>query len=157
MDPARPQRRLPRALGVILLVLAATRWLVPAPKDQVAWVPPAEAARVATQTGRPLLYDFTAAWCGPCGKMEREVFADPRHAALINARYVPVRVMDRKMEDGKNTPEVAALQSRYAVESFPTLVLARADHSASDRLMGYRSPRYVVRFLQRGLPAKAAR
>jgi thiol:disulfide interchange protein len=153
MEPASPsrtgpQRRLPRALGVILLVLVVGRFLVPTPKDQVTWVPLADAPRLAAEKGRPILYDFTAAWCSPCARMEREVFADPRQAAFINAAYVPVRVVDRDMEDGQNEPAVAALKARHNVQGFPTLIVTGPDGASPTRSLGYRSRWSVIGFLK---------
>jgi uncharacterized protein YyaL (SSP411 family) len=56
--------------------------------------------------------------------MASEVFADARSADVINRMFVPVRVEDVTHEMGQNPPEVAALQSRYKVTAFPTLVIA---------------------------------
>jgi thiol:disulfide interchange protein len=97
-----------------------------------------EAASVQAQaTGLPLLYDFSAAWCGPCQRMQQEVFADQRSAQTLNALFVPVRLVDTQRETGRNDPDVAMLQARYHVDAFPTLVVAPRDGSEPTIIVGY--------------------
>lgn len=127
--------------GVLLLARIATGvWEQrnpPSTEDKVAWRPIALAAEVARAERKPILYDFTAEWCAPCQAMGREVFGDEKSARVIDGMFVPVRVLDRTHEDGANLPEVAALQQRYQVEAFPTLIVAAADGSELGRVEGY--------------------
>ena len=91
--------------------------------DTVHWRALPEGLAETRASGRPILYDFTADWCPPCRRMQREVFSDPRAAAALESRFVPVRVLDRQREEGRNAAWVDSLQSRYRVSSFPTLVV----------------------------------
>ena len=50
------------------------------------------AAREASQSGRPMLVEFTASWCPPCQKMKSVVWTNDRVADEANARFVPVMV-----------------------------------------------------------------
>jgi thioredoxin-related protein len=150
--PAGPQRRWPRALLAVLVVLLGLRVGLPRPQGRVAWVPLADAARVAAETRRPIFYEFTAAWCGPCKRMEREAFADPTLAAFINERFVPVQVVDREKEDGRNAPAVQSLHERFRVEGFPTLVVVLDEGPKGfQRAVGYAAPYRVSGFLERVL------
>src|SRR2546426_499559 len=78
-------------------------------------------------SGRLVLYDFSAAWCGPCRQMAAEVFADETSARKLGAMFVPVHVVDRAREDGRNQPDVQALEDRFRIEAFPTLVVYAPD------------------------------
>ncbi len=105
--------------------------------DRVHWRPIASARTEALASGKPILYDFTADWCPPCRAMQRELFSDPEAAARIDSAFVPVRVLDRQREEGRNTTEVMVLQAQYHVEAFPTLVVVSPEGGAPVTIEGY--------------------
>ena len=109
---------------------------------------PENAVSAARDAGRPILYDFTAAWCGPCHRLDSEGWSDAQVAALVNRSYLAARVIDREREDGKNSPAIAELERRYSVNAFPTLVVAAADGRLIARLQGYAGREQLLRFLQ---------
>lgn len=117
--------------------------------ELVSWLSIAEGERRAQQEPRPALYDFTADWCPPCRLMKREVFADRSAATMITGMYVPVRVLDRAREDGRNSPEVAALQARFRVKAFPTLVVVPAGGGEPLMLEGYPGRAQTIQWLSR--------
>jgi len=105
--------------------------------DRVHWRALEAGLAEARTTGKPILYDFTADWCPPCRLIQREIFADPHAAAELNRRFVPVRVLDRMREEGRNAGWVDSLQTRFHVSAFPTLVIVRADGGTPVRIEGY--------------------
>ena len=138
-----------RALPVWLVIVAAllivarvvsSRYPAKSDVDLVHWTPIQEARAVAQRTHRPILYEYSAEWCGPCHALQRDVFMDPAFAAKINSRFVAVKVVDTQREQGHNTPEVQILMDRYGVNAFPTIVIAAADGSVRGRVVGYGGP-----------------
>jgi thiol:disulfide interchange protein len=156
--PARsgPQSKFPRIL--LWLVLAAflfrlvTVLLDRQKKDGgeglVRWQPHESAVAAAVSAGKPVLYDFTAAWCGPCHRLDAEGWGDPEIAALVNRSFLPARVVDRDREDGKNTPAIEELERRYSVNAFPTLVVAAPDGRLIAKMQGYGGREKLRDFLQ---------
>jgi thiol:disulfide interchange protein DsbD len=116
---------------------------------QIQWRDRASAAAEAARLGKPLLYDFTAAWCAPCKLLDRD-WEDGGVAERVNAAFVPVRVVDRIREDGRNAPDIAELQRLYEVSAFPTLVVASPDGRLLAKHEGYRNREALMSFLNGG-------
>jgi len=93
-----------------------------------------------------ILYDFTAGWCHFCKILEAEVFEIKPVAQFINQYFIPITVMDRVQEDGKNSQEVADLQSKYSIRGFPTLVV-RYLNDQYKKQVGYPNADVTVQFL----------
>ena len=149
----RSQRSVPVALFVIAAALLIARFTYAPSKershDLISWVSPQAAASVASSTGKPILYDFTADWCRPCHLLDAEVFGDERLAAEIGERFVCVRITDRKQEEGRNAAYVDELQGRYAVRGFPTIVFTNAGGTELGRMEGYRGRAELERIMER--------
>jgi thiol-disulfide isomerase/thioredoxin len=152
--PAGSRLPFPRLLATLALLLLVGRLTAPALLAKIQWVTAPEAPMVAQGSGKPILYVFSAAWCAPCRRLDREVFHSHRYAALVNQRFVPVQVVDREREEGQNPLAVRELQDRYQVPGFPTLVVARADGSQLSQRVGVRGGGVAVaRFLEQALQA----
>ena len=122
----------------------------------VHWVTPSAAATAARASGKPILYDFTAEWCGPCHVLDSDGWSDAKVAAMVDASYVPARVVDRMREEGTNPAWLDELQRRYRVEAFPTLVVAAPDGREIAISQGYGGKQKLIAFLE-GSRGKTAR
>lgn len=145
------QRALPVALMVVAAVLLVVRFVYrpDEKKPLVAWMSPSAGLELAKTSGKPLMYDFTAEWCGPCDTLDEEVFRDPLVASEINARFIAVRVTDRQREEGKNPAEVEALQQRYAVRGFPTVLFTDPNGTERGRIEGFNGRDHFEKVMER--------
>jgi thiol:disulfide interchange protein len=153
--PSGSQSKLSPVLLWVLLAAALFR-IVTAVTDReevagaglVRWTAPESAVATARASGKPVLYDFTAEWCAPCKMLDRDGWADARIASLVNDSFVPARIVDRTREDGKNAPWIDALQQRYRVNAFPTLVVAAPDGREIAIAQGFNGKEKLVAFLE---------
>jgi thioredoxin:protein disulfide reductase len=132
--------RLSKAAGVILTAGGAFLLLMGAikPERTLAWEAPlaegplgpltAPARQRALAESRPLIVDFTAAWCVACKEMEKHTFNDER-VQREAGRFVAVRVDVTDDED----PRVKATTTEHAVRGLPTVILFRSDGAEAQR------------------------
>jgi uncharacterized protein YyaL (SSP411 family) len=78
----------------------------------IPWLPwAAEAFARAARERKPVLLSITAAWCRACHEMDRTTYANAEVAALVDDRFVPVRV------DADRRPDI---NERYNLGGWPT-------------------------------------
>jgi thioredoxin 1 len=91
-----------------------------------------------TSPGMVTLYDFTAAWCGPCKTM----------AAVLHQLEPAYKDKVRIVAIDVDADPVAA--QRYGVRSMPTLVLER-DGREVGRVVGARPRAFIAGVIDRAL------
>jgi thiol:disulfide interchange protein len=93
------------------------------------------------------MYEFSADWCGPCQMMRHDVFAQRTPASRLQAMVVPVALVDRQQEEGRNPPVVDSLQRAFKVDGFPTLVVWSPESGRSVSRSGYSGADETLRWI----------
>jgi len=102
-----------------LRFLSHARTLAPGSAN-AAWAAYSPSAfTAAKQAGKPILIDFTAAWCVNCKEIEHDVFENPAVAPSLAAGFTTLRADLTQW----NSPASVALQKQYGFGSLPTIIL----------------------------------
>jgi len=112
-----------RLVAVILAVLCGYYFLhVQSPEEQLIQWQPYDAQKIddALKTGRPVLIDFTAAWCFNCSVLEKVVHTRQDIADLVKEKNVLPIKADVTLAD---YPAAVALKNVYHESAIPLHVL----------------------------------
>ena len=89
-----------------------------------------EALEKAKTEGKFVLIDFHTKTCGPCRKMEKEVFPNPICGEFVNKHFVPIMIDG---EDGGRGQEIAKGQKIFI---YPTYAILQSDGFKEGEIMG---------------------
>jgi len=112
------------------LAAAEAQWLTSVP----------EAQALAKKENKLVLMDFTGSdWCSWCKKLDAEVFTKPEFIDYAKKNLVLVQVdFPRGKSQSQDLQQAnQALQSKYKVNGFPTLVVIKPDGSIVWQQVGY--------------------
>jgi thioredoxin-related protein len=112
------------------LLAADAQWLTSVP----------DATAQAKKENKLILLDFTGSdWCGWCKKLDAETFSKSEFAdyAKKNLVLVEVDFPAQKQQSAELKNANKALQEKYKVEGYPTLVVLKPDGTVLWNQSGY--------------------
>ncbi|WP_035647486.1 thioredoxin fold domain-containing protein [Flavobacterium sp. ASV13] len=102
-----------------------------------------ELAKKQAQTEKKIIFvDLYFTGCAPCAQMDKEVFPDPKVAAVLSKDFVTFKSDILKEEIGKK------LCMKYGVTGFPTFLFLNADGKVIDVESGFQSVEQFTALLE---------
>lgn len=130
-----------RLIALLLyLSLAAASPARAADTSGIAWLRDDRAAFAQARADeRFVLLYLEAVWCHWCHVMDQQSYADPAVRALLDAKYVPLRI------DQDSRPDLA---NRYRAYGWPATIVFAPDGTEIVKRRGYIAPAQFARLLQ---------
>jgi|ERR1051325_6618947 protein disulfide-isomerase len=132
----------------IAIGLIACWALLQAGAEELQWLtdlPKAQAK--AKKENKLVMLDFTGSdWCGWCIKLNKEVFSKPEFAdyAKKNLVLVEVDFPRRKELAAEQKKANEALQAKYRIQGFPTIIVLSGDGKQVGELGYMDSPKKFI-------------
>lgn len=152
-------RRFGTAIAAVLVVAFAAFLVAPAssapdagPKPAaIPWLKLDEAVASAGKSGRPIMVNVYADWCGYCRLMDRTTFVDPTVVRLVAQGWVA-----SKLNGESSTPlklgKVSMTENQWAVangvQGFPAMFLLDSKGKPFAAFPGYLDGPQLRQFLQ---------
>ena len=96
--------------------------------EQASWD---EVKTKAQQENKDIFIDVYTDWCGPCKKMDKEIFSQQEVGDYINKRFVSYKLNAEKGEG-------IQLAQEFSVAAFPTLLFVSSQGEVIHRDTGYK-------------------
>jgi thiol:disulfide interchange protein len=103
-----------------------------------------KALKAAHNEKKLVFLDIYATWCGPCKMLKQYTFSDSAIGEFFNKNFINVSVDGEKVVG----PQLA---QQYAIQGYPTLIVADETGQAVLYTAGYISAEVLMQFAQEAL------
>jgi len=133
---------------IFLLCTAGTSFSQKAePSTGIKWIASLsweQAKQKAKEEKKFIFVDCYATWCGPCKKMDQEVYINDGLGKKINDRFISVKIqMDQTKYDNEFVKswyaDALQLSNRYSIDAFPTFLFFTSNGELTYRNAGYKN------------------
>ena len=101
-----------------------------------------DALKKANSSGKPVMIDFWAEWCGWCHRLDQTTYVDPEVTKMVAGDFIALKI---DTEAGKRSADIA---TKYGVQSLPTIAFISPSGRPIDRVSGYQGPGPFPRTLE---------
>lgn len=110
--------------------------------DNLNWK---QVLKKAQKENKYIFVDCYTTWCGPCKKMDKDVYANDSVGDLLNTNFISVKVqMDSAKADNESTRSwyktAKEMGTTYHVASYPTLLFFSPGGEVVYKEFGYKAP-----------------
>lgn len=131
-----------------LRIFLACSFLEQQPDSPVPWRAPRQLTALRAGDDKPIFYYFTASSNDSSNNMNQRAFLNRTLASRLSEQFVAVRVVDPSAQTPPSERSLAeALERRFDVCAFPTIIVALADGTLVERKVGSFSARSLKSFL----------
>ncbi|MCS3800132.1 thioredoxin family protein [Niastella sp. OAS944] len=107
----------------------------------------------AKEENKFIFIDAFASWCGPCKKMDREVYVNDTVGNYFNDKFISIKVqMDKTKNDNAFVQswyaDAAALNKQYRVQGYPSLIFLSPSGIIVHQVLGYQSVKELIAVAQ---------
>ena len=102
----------------------------------------------AKETGKPLMIEFMAEWCGPCKKMDDSTFTNPDVVKKSDS-FISVRIDVDKQSEVANAYQSNA--GKYGGIGIPNVLFLSPDKNILKHPVGYRPPGQFIAIMDSAL------
>ena len=134
-------------LAFLLVILAVQKnsgmkgAKVPSGGGKIAWLTELKPGlEKAKESGKPVMIDFYADWCGPCKMLDAQTYSDGRVAAA-STNLVMVRI---------DVDQNQGLATYYNVQSIPTILVLSPEGKEVAREVGFIGVGPMLTLMEKG-------
>ena len=154
-------------VGLIFLCLYSsaqeTRDDIAEDREGIQWVKGLSWEQIkekAQKENKYIFVDCYATWCGPCKRMDEEVYVKDTIGEYMNAKFVNVKVqMDKTKNDDEEVRkwynDAAQLQARYKVVAFPSYLFFNPQGQIVHRDLAYIEPEKFLTMVAKAFDPKS--